>query len=230
MPVLTLKFKDNVIKTFQFSGQDSINIGRRESNDIVIPNLTVSGQHAKIYRTKEGYLLTDLKSKNKTILNGNSVDSVLLAEGDVITIGKHTIIFQVGDEDVKMEVVNTDLDQTMAMNTEAHREMIKRAMTEVQDNEKIGVLGFIEGGDGKIELNRKLTKIGKDPSNDIIVQGFMVGKTAALLSRTPQGYTISYYGGFAKLKVNNKVVENAVLLEEFDLIQIGSAELQFFYK
>ena len=58
----------------------------------------------------------------------------------------------------------------------------------------------------------------------------MVGKTAALISRTPQGYTISHYGGLAKVKVNNKVVENTVTLEEFDLIQIGSSELQFFYK
>lgn len=230
MPILTLKFKDNVIKTFQVGGRESINIGRRENNDIVIPNLTVSGKHAKIYHTKEGYLLTDLKSKNKTYLNGKEVNSVILSDGDVVTIGKHTIVFNMGNEETLVEDKGNDLDQTMAMNTDAHREMITRAMKDVNDDQKIGVLGFIEGGEGKIELTRKLTKLGKDPSNDIIVQGFMVGKTAALLSRTPQGYTISYYGGFSKVKVNNRVIENSVLLEEFDLIQIGSTELQFFYK
>lgn len=230
MPTLILKFKDNVIKTFRFSADKSINIGRRESNDIVIANLTVSGNHAKIDLTGEGYLLTDLKSKNKTYLNGEEVAATLLADGDVISIGKHTIVFQVGDEDNQGREQGGVMDQTLAMNTDAHREMIKTAMKDVKTDERIGVIGFVEGGEGKVELTRKLTKIGKDPGNDIIVQGFMVGKTAALLSRTSQGYSLSHYGGLSRVKVNNQVVKNSVLLEEFDLIQIGSAELQFFFK
>jgi pSer/pThr/pTyr-binding forkhead associated (FHA) protein len=58
----------------------------------------------------------------------------------------------------------------------------------------------------------------------------MVGKTAALISRTPQGFAISHYGGLTKVKVNNQVIRTPVLLEEFDVIRIGGTELQFFYK
>ncbi|MBU1169872.1 MAG: FHA domain-containing protein [Proteobacteria bacterium] len=207
-----------------------MSIGRRENNDIVIANLTVSGNHAKIDYNGDGFILTDLKSKNQTFINDEPVTSIQMNDGDVITIGKHTLLFQLEDGDLIPLDHENGMDQTMAMNTEAHRGLIKQAMMNVKDEQRIGVLGFVEGGDGKIELNRKLTKIGKDPSNDIIVHGFMVGKTAALLSQTPQGYSISHYGGLSKVKVNNQVIKNSVLLEEFDVIQIGSAELQFFYK
>jgi pSer/pThr/pTyr-binding forkhead associated (FHA) protein len=231
MPILTLKFKDNPIKTYSFGKDKSISIGRRENNDIVISNLTVSGNHAKIDFTGDSYLLTDLKSKNKTYINDEEVTSYYLNDGDVIAIGKHTLEFRLGEgEDIAAEMDN-GMDQTMAMNTEAHRDLLKKTMvTKESEDRKVAMLGFVEGGDGKIELSRKLTKIGKDPSNDIIVHGFMVGKTAALISQTPQGYAISHYGGLTRVKVNNQSIRNSVLLEEFDVIKIGSVELQFFYK
>lgn len=230
MPILTLKFKDNVIKTYTFSKDKTISIGRRENNDIVIANLTVSGSHAKIDYTGDGYILTDLKSKNQTFINDEAVTSIRLADGDVVTIGKHTLVFQLGEGEVLPIDHDSGMDKTMAMNTEAHRDLINNAIIKAKNEEKIGMLGFIEGGDGKIELSRKLTKIGKDLSNDVIIQGFMVGKTAAVLSQTPQGYSISHYGGLTKVKVNNKVIRDSVILEEFDVIRIGSTELQFFYK
>lgn len=230
MPIVTLKFKDNVIKTYSFTPDKSISIGRRESSDIVIPNLTVSGTHAKIDPAGDGFILTDLKSKNHTYINGEPITSVTLGDGDVIDIGKHTLVFQVGQSESLPVEQDSGMDQTMAMNTDAHRDLIRQAMSSVKDETRQAMLGFIEGGEGKIELNRNLVKIGKDPANDVIIQGFMVGKTAALISRTPQGFAISHYGGLTKVKVNNQVIRTPVLLEEFDVIRIGGTELQFFYK
>ncbi|GAB6096866.1 hypothetical protein JCM14469_31190 [Desulfatiferula olefinivorans] len=230
MPIVTLKFKDNVIKTYSFAPEKSISIGRRENNDIVIANLTVSGSHAKIDPTGDGYLLTDLKSKNHTYINGEPVTSVTLSDGDVVSIGKHTLLFQLGQGERLSVEQDSGMDQTMAMNTDAHRDLIRQAMSSVKDETRQAMLNFIEGGEGKIELNRNLIKIGKDPANDVVVQGFMVGKTAALISRTPQGFAISHYGGLTKVKVNNQVIRTPVLLEEFDVIRIGATELQFFYR
>lgn len=230
MPILTLKFKENPIKSYSFGKDKSITIGRRESNDIVISNLTVSGHHAKIDYTGDSYLLTDLKSKNKTFVNDEEVTSYYLNEADVITIGKHTLEFRLGEGEELHGEMDSGMDQTMAMNTELHREFLKKSLASEPEGQKTAMLEFIEGGDGKVELSGKTTKIGKDPANDIIVHGFMVGKTAALISKTSEGYTISHCGGFCRVRVNNQVLRNQVLLEEFDVIKIGSAELQFFYK
>ena len=69
MPLLTLKFKDNVIQEFPLQKETSITIGRRNDNDIVIENLAVSGNHAKIDSAGEGFVLTDLQSKNGCFVN-----------------------------------------------------------------------------------------------------------------------------------------------------------------
>jgi hypothetical protein len=70
-------------------------------------------------------------------------------------------------------------------------------------------------------------KIGKSSTSDIVVGGMMMGKTAATISKRPQGYSISYVGGMAKPKVNGEVVKESVNLKEFDVIEIGGVKLQF---
>ena len=48
MPTLTLKFKENVISEYMIETGQSMTVGRREGNDIVIENLAVSSHHIKI--------------------------------------------------------------------------------------------------------------------------------------------------------------------------------------
>ncbi len=100
MPTLTLTFKDNTIATYRIEAGQSITIGRKASNDVPIENLAVSGHHAKIDSVGEGFLLTDLQSKNGSFVNQELVSSHWLKEGDSILIGKHTLIFTY-DEDEK---------------------------------------------------------------------------------------------------------------------------------
>lgn len=64
-----------------------LEIGRGESNDVVLNDLNVSRNHAQIIRTPAGYLLKDLNSTNGTYLNESQVDSRILESGDSISIG-----------------------------------------------------------------------------------------------------------------------------------------------
>jgi hypothetical protein len=91
-------------------------------------------------------------------------------------------------------------------------------------------LSFLAGGDGELVIQKKLIKIGKDASSDIIAKGLMIGKTAATISKRPKGFYLSYVGGMAKPKVNDVAVKESVLLKEFDVIEIGSIKMQFIYK
>ncbi|MFP4444807.1 MAG: FHA domain-containing protein [Desulfosudaceae bacterium] len=93
MPELTLKFKDNVINTYSLEGKKSFSIGRRKTNDLVIENLAVSGSHAKIEASEEGFVLSDLQSKNGTYVNKQPITTYLLKDNDVIRIGMHTLEF-----------------------------------------------------------------------------------------------------------------------------------------
>ena len=87
---------------------------------------------------------------------------------------------------------------------------------------------FLNGGDGKIKLGKTITKIGKHRDSDIIVKGFMVGRTSATISQRPDGFYLSYVSGMAKPKVKDKTVKQATILNDLDIIDIGSTKLQFF--
>lgn len=234
MPKLILKFKDAKINDFLLDQGRNITIGRRESNDIVIENLAVSGMHAKIDAIEKGYLLTDLKSKNGTFVNGQLIATHWLGHGDTVSIGKHTLVFAYAEGEEKPDASAGGMDKTMVMDTDKYRDMLSKSSgntaATIRKKEFIGVLSFLSGGDGEIEIKKKLIKIGKDASCDIIVKGFMIGKTAATVSKRPKGYYLSYVGGMAKPKVNDAMVKESVLLNEFDTIELGSLKMQFIYK
>lgn len=62
-------------------------IGRQRDNTIQLPDLGVSGHHARIYRAPDGYTLEDLKSRNGTWLNGDRAFHTVLRNGDVLRLG-----------------------------------------------------------------------------------------------------------------------------------------------
>lgn len=71
-----------------------ITIGRKTSNDIVIPNTDISGEHAKltlIDETKQRWLIEDLNSKGGTKVNGNLVLRREVSPSDSIVLGNTPI-------------------------------------------------------------------------------------------------------------------------------------------
>lgn len=234
MPKLILKFKDTKIKDYLIDQGSNITIGRRESNDIVIENLAVSGMHAKIDAIDKGFLLTDLKSKNGTFINGQLIATHWLGHGDTVSIGKHTLVFAYVEGEERPAANANGMDKTMVMDTDKYRDMLSKssgnAAATIRKKEFMGVLSFLAGGDGELEVKKKLIKIGKDASCDIVVKGLLMGKTAVTISKRPKGYYLSYVGGMAKPKVNDVAVRESILLNEFDIIELGSIKMQFIYK
>ncbi len=93
MPSLNLITNDGRSLNFPIS-KDKITIGRGEDCDLTLTSdKTVSRSHARIEKIKEGYLLTDLGSYNRTKVNEKLVQSVLLKHNDKIRIGRTNLIF-----------------------------------------------------------------------------------------------------------------------------------------
>ncbi|MBW2645470.1 MAG: FHA domain-containing protein [Deltaproteobacteria bacterium] len=238
MAKLVLKFKDVEIRTYPFT-KSGITVGRNEDNDIVVSNMAVSGYHAKLDTVGNNFFLTDLQSMNGTYLNDRKIVSTKLSNKDKITIGKHIIEFYMEDAEQKKSDATSEFDQTMYLDTQKAKELRakskgpkesqKRAVV-AQVKQRTGVITFISGGEGEIVLKKKLIKIGKDETCDIIVSGMFVAGTAATISLRPSGYAITFAGGMAKLKVNGKTVKDSVFLKEFDMIELGSAKMQFYIK
>ncbi|MGD8523105.1 MAG: FHA domain-containing protein [Desulfobacterales bacterium] len=98
---------------------------------------------------------------------------------------------------------------------------------EAQKEEPVGVLIYLSGGTGQFNLTREITTIGKHPTSDIIVKGLLMDPTAVTIRKKPDGFYLDYLGGMPKPKVNDKTVKKSIILNDLDIIEIGSVRLQF---
>lgn len=90
----------------------------------------------------------------------------------------------------------------------------------------VGALTYLAGGMGSIELTRKITTIGKDPTSDIVVKGMLVSPTAVTIHRRSDGFYLDYIGGLPRPKINDQTVKDSTRLNHLDIIEVGSTRLQ----
>ena len=73
---------------------DTVTIGRMADCDVVLKDKGASRKHAQLKQRDGAWTLTDLGSTNGTRLNGQTVQSRELSDGDTITIGTTVIEFR----------------------------------------------------------------------------------------------------------------------------------------
>ncbi|HET7041526.1 MAG TPA: FHA domain-containing protein [Gemmatimonadales bacterium] len=76
-----------------------VNIGRAEYNDIVLPDESVSTQHAKLQRREGVWVLVDLGSTNGTFVDGERIsEETPIAPGTTVRFGDASVIFEPDDD------------------------------------------------------------------------------------------------------------------------------------
>jgi len=232
MAKVLLKFKEAVVKEIPLD-QDVMTIGRKEENDIVIDNQSVSGRHAKILKEGDSVFVEDVNSLNGTYVNGQKIFKSELFNGDVILIGVHTmevISDKTRDTDTKSFAVRgRSMDETMVIAPGDQKKIIASV-----DKEKPDVIGgfiIIEGSSDKKDylLKERVTTVGKDDSAGIRLKGFFVPKMAALVNRRKEGYFITPSGG-KSLKVNGEEIEHRYDMKDGDVVEVGGLKMQFYVK
>ena len=93
-----------------------------------------------------------------------------------------------------------------------------------------GMLTYLAGGRGEVNLDQKYTTIGKHPASNIVVKGIFMGQTAVTISKLPDGFQLNYVSGMTKPRVNDKIIKQSIILKNEDIIVIGSKKLQFINK
>ncbi len=74
-------------------GDKTLAMGRDARNEIRILDSEVSRLHATVQRVKEGFILTDRNSSNGTFVNGETIRSHVLVDGDQIQLGNTLLLF-----------------------------------------------------------------------------------------------------------------------------------------
>lgn len=216
--LLILKFKGKQLRKYILKHDKHLMIGRLSDNDIVIENEAVSGKHAKIISKDDEYYIDDLNSTNGTFVNKKKITSHMLKDEDIITIGKHELIFCLNEKCTLEETLlpydyNTmySTDATMALDVSKNR----------------AYLSFLKGGQGDVIIGDGGIKIGRDSDSDIFLRGFMTGRSTVMILNSGDGYFLSCEKSKKKTKVNGTTIKGTIKLSNSDVIEIGSIKLIF---
>lgn len=95
-------------KKYDLSKKKIWKIGKKNDNDIVVVDKTVSRNHVEIHATDDSFLLKDLNSTNGTFINEMKVKEAFLSPGDTIILGNAKMEYRAQNEKVEMEPSKND--------------------------------------------------------------------------------------------------------------------------
>ncbi|MDR2692839.1 MAG: FHA domain-containing protein [Chitinispirillales bacterium] len=162
-----------------------IRIGRDPENDICLPHPMVSRFHAVVKKDAEGLSVVDQGSANSTYVNGRSVGTRSLREGDVVHIGPFRFYVKGGEF--------RRADDISKIRIEAHALGVKLGGKRLLDNinltiepgDFIALLG--PSGAGKSTLCKVLSGQLAPTSGRLFMNGFPAAKFGAVFARS-MGY------------------------------------------
>lgn len=129
-------------KIYQAPGPTAT-VGRASGCDIQLPDNTVSRTHLKISLRGEGWIITDLWSRNGTMLNERQLEPGLefpVREGDRITLGKTTIYLRRKFQEEDQDTISLELDATGSSLSRLKAAYEDRPMTYLKNMELLHVM------------------------------------------------------------------------------------------
>lgn len=232
-------YLDGVVLQEMTLSKERVMIGRHASNDLVIENRAISGEHAVIVTILHDSFLEDLNSTNGTLVNGHPIKKHFLQNGDIVELAKYKLHFfadaprAVDPAAVKAPSIpalaktpvrspDTGATNTvMAGNTMMAGNTVLagggRPPNPQQDLPKgvIKVLNGVSAGK-ELTLTKPLTTLGRP------------GVQVAVISRQPQGYYITHVEGSAFPLVNGVSIGTAPrLMVDADVLELSGTRMAF---
>lgn len=236
MAKLELRFENSLLAEYRLEVRP-LTLGRGPDCDIFIDNLAVSTHHARIFFEDNQYVLEDNQSLNGTFVNNVKVDGrVLLRDGDVIGVGKHTLVFY-QFADARRPVPNLpkveapSLNATFVLETKQRVELLKKPeeAQAVARRMPLATLRVIRGKTDQSEyvLTSQLTIIGKSEMATVRLQGWFKPKTAGVINRRNDGYYVGPASAKPRITINGTPVLGPRLLSDGDILEVPGAKMVF---
>jgi pSer/pThr/pTyr-binding forkhead associated (FHA) protein len=193
-------------------------IGRKPPADVLIPDPTVSASHAKLSpRDEDTWTIEDLKSTAGTFVNGRRVQQAVIRPGDIIQIGKQTMVLEMTGGPSGTELM-------LGVAT-----MYNAAPVD----EPQAALILIEGSypERVTTLKKEITSIGRGMDNVIALKDDTKASAAhAIIMRTGTKWFITDAGSINGTKVNGRRIEGETALAHGCKVLIGEHVFQFVIK
>jgi pSer/pThr/pTyr-binding forkhead associated (FHA) protein len=202
----------------------SFTIGRRPDNDLCLEDPAVSGHHAKVVKIQEVLFLEDLQSTNGTMVNDAPIDRKQLRDADIIRIGLYRIIYRhdchTAPSPSPLSPPDTDKTILVANVAEAERRPA---------SQPVGLVRVTAGKTDQSEyvLMKQVSTIGSQDEAAIRLTGWFAPKVAAIITRRPDGYTVTRAEGGKRVCLNGTPVNGQANLAEGDVIDVAGVRLHF---
>jgi len=180
-------------------------IGRGRTNDIIIQDNEVSRVHCRLVRVLDDYEIHDLDSTNSTYVNGQPVE----AGGWLLSA--HAIV-ELGDS-ITFEYIPSGVGTTTRTPV---------APSQMREKSYIIIKQASLPQPEIYRLERPSISIGRDVDNDIILQEAEVSRHHLRLVLTKDGYAIEDLNTMNGTWVNDRRLQEQVLLKMTDMIRIGT--------
>jgi pSer/pThr/pTyr-binding forkhead associated (FHA) protein len=221
-PTLLIRLHEKPSQELEIASE-CFTIGRKSDNDLVIEDPAVSAHHAQITKILAVYFIEDLKSTNGTSVNNKPVDRHQLHDTDVITIGRHRLIFRDGSATASPAAVpaaSVDFDKTM---------VLPGTGVGTDTAPPPAALHVLSGKTDQPEylLTKHVTAIGSHELAAIRLTGWFAPRTAAMITRRNRTYYISTAKSGKTLTVNGQRVSTERELKDNDHIGVAGTTLLF---
>jgi pSer/pThr/pTyr-binding forkhead associated (FHA) protein len=200
---------------------ETVTIGRKADNTLVIEDPAVSGHHARIVKVQAVFFLEDLMSTNGTAINGRPITRHQLRDTDLITIGQHRLVFQENaTASTTAPAPFVDLDRTTVL----------RGTDRTSDRPTLTAKVLIVAGKTdrlEYSLTKQVNVIGSQDGAVIRLTRWFAPKSAATIARRGNSYSISPSQGVKSLLVNGTDVGEQQDLKDGDQIEVAGVKLTF---
>jgi len=197
---------------------DEITIGRGNKSTVVIRDNEVSREHCRLVRRADDYELFDLGSSNGTFVNGQRVLSPWLLQSSMLIELGDTITLEYGPavSENQAGAKNKPLEAGVAAGANTHFSLT------MNKGPAIGYIYPLEG---------KTISIGRDLTNDIVVQDPEVSRFHLRLHFSDRGYLIEDLRSTNGTFINTEPIHGRRCLEPNDVIKLGTmVQLQYTFR
>ena len=201
------------------AGTQSFVIGRDASASVTLNDTAVSREHFRIERSLRGFRLLDLGSRNKTFVNGDPVEVIMLHDSDVVRVGDTELRFEEDGSEVEhsdaastiikeVDVEHPDRDVFMQKVKAASGEQDRRKTLESLLSRLQGILDL----SGRITETRSIPELLEKflaevlPALEASHGAFLVRENRRWIARSSSGEDST---GEGTLKASLSIVEKA---------------------
>lgn len=204
MAKFSVFFNDNPIHTAVFES-GVVHIGRDESNDLYINSLAFAPAHAAVILRGTESIIKQLNADFPLIINGERHNKHHLKNGDIITIGKHRIIYN--SVETTPPASEAIFKQPTKNRQNPNLSAKPEASLQIMAGKHIGRI---------VQLKKNITHIGHKGVGIIII------------AHRKEGYFASILEPNENIKINNTALaDKSILLKNGDIIFINHIPMQF---